>query len=124
MPPHTAGIFAVSLAVTLVACEPKQISYSHDIRPVLDKNCLECHAPGKPGYAASGLSVESYENLMKGTHYAPVIKPGDEVSSTLVLLISGKADESIRMPHDGRKPLDPDEIDNIRHWIKQGAKNN
>ena len=106
------------------ACSQKQLSYNHDIRPILEQNCIECHKPGGTGYAASGLSMESYDSLMKGTHYGPVIKPGDALSSTLILLITGKADESIRMPHDHRKPLNSNEIEKFKLWITQGAKNN
>ena len=118
-----SGIFLTCLGV-ISGCSQKQLSYSRDIRPILERNCLECHNPNGTGFAASGLSMESYESLMKGTHFGPVINPGDALSSTLLLLVSGKADESIRMPHDNRKPLNHDEIEKLNTWVAQGAKNN
>lgn len=60
---------------------------------------------------------------MKGTRLGPVIVAGQSVSSTLVRLIEGKADPSIRMPH-GKEPLDAAKIKTIKTWVDAGAKNN
>ncbi len=114
-------------ALLLTACGSKQpaaVSFSAEIKPILEKNCLECHQSGGAGLQASGLSMESYEALMKGTRLGPVIKPGDSISSTLVLLITGVADQSIRMPHGDRQPLSPEQVELIKRWIAQGAANN
>ena len=56
--------------------------------------------------------------------YMTVIKPGDSVSSTLMILVDGRADPSINMPHGGRPPLSKDETDKLRRWIDAGAANN
>jgi hypothetical protein len=103
--------------------EQPPVSFSKDIRPILEANCIECHQPGGKGYEASGLSMQTYASLMKGTKFGPVIKKGDALSSTLVLLIEGKADPSISMPH-GRDPIKKEQIQLIKTWINQGAKNN
>ena len=121
--------FTVFLPVILFTgfasgCGNKMMSYAGDIKPLLEKNCFECHLPGGAGHAASGLSMDSYESLMKGTRFGPVIVPKDAASSTLVRLISGTADPSIRMPHGDRKPLAAKDIEKIAAWINQGAKNN
>lgn len=102
----------------------KIASYSNDIKPILQKYCYECHLPGGQGQQASGLDMSTYESLMKGTKFGPVIKAGDSLSSTLVILVEGRADPSIRMPHGNRKGLTPEEIKTLRSWIDQGAKNN
>jgi hypothetical protein len=100
------------------------VSYQKDVAPVLAKNCASCHLPGQEGYVASGLDVSTYESLMKGTKFGPVVLPGDPLTSVLVMLIEGRADPSIKMPHGGAQPLTADEIKAIRRWVKQGAKNN
>ena len=43
--------------------------------------------------------VDSYDSVMKGTKYGPVIVPGDSLSSSLYLLVAGKVHSSIWMPH-------------------------
>lgn len=122
-----ASIIFTGIAINLSGCgkEPKQdVSFAHDIRPIIDGNCIKCHAPGGQGYEASGLNMQTYETLMKGTKFGPVIKPGDAVSSTLVILVEGKADPSINMPHGNNAPLSADQVKQLKEWINQGAKNN
>ena len=110
----------------LAACGQKNapaVSYSDQIKPLLTQYCLECHQPGGKGYEKSGLSMVNYDSLMKGTKLGPVIKPGSAESSTLYRLVAGKADPSIRMPHE-REPLTKADIQLIKNWIDQGAMNN
>lgn len=115
------------IATSLISCnkEPKkEISYASQIRPILEAHCLECHTAGGPGTEASGLSMESYDSLMKGTKFGPVIKAGDAISSTIMILIDGRADPSINMPHGDRAPLSGEQIKLMEQWINEGAKNN
>jgi hypothetical protein len=107
----------------LGACSPRDISYSADVRPILEKYCLDCHVPGGAGHAASGFDMSSYESLMKGGNFGPFVIPGDPLTSTLNMLVEGRADPSIRMPH-GRGALTEDEIETLRVWVQQGARNN
>ena len=115
-----------TLLLLLSGCHrgPAEVSYSHDVAPILEKHCKGCHMPGQAGYVASGFELQSYDTLMKGTQYGPVVLPGDPLTSVLVMLIEGRADPSLRMPHGDAKPLDPAEIATIRRWVEQGAKNN
>jgi len=106
-----------------VACS-RDISFTQDIEPIIAKRCLECHQTGQAGFLASGLNMESHAALLKGTRFGAVIIPGSSASSTLVRLIEHKADPSINMPHGGREALTSAEIERIKTWIDQGAKNN
>jgi mono/diheme cytochrome c family protein len=116
---------ALSLAVAPgCARKHQEVSYKNDVAPILAANCASCHVPGQPGYIASGLDLGSYDSLMKGTKFGQVVIPGDPLTSALVMLIEGRADPSLKMPHGGAKPLTSDEIKTIRRWVKQGAKNN
>ena len=49
--------------------------------------------------------------------------PGDPLSSVLTMLVEGRADPSIRMPH-GDQPLPESEKKILHDWVAQGAKNN
>ena len=79
--------------------------------------------PGGEGYRASGLDVSTYAGLMRGTKHGPVVIAGDPLRSNLIVLIEGRADPSLRMPHSGPPLLKP-QIQIIRDWVKQGAKDN
>jgi hypothetical protein len=117
------GVSLVLATLGMAACGPKTVGYSADVQPILTQYCLECHAEKGQGYVKSGLLMNSYESLMKGTKYGSVIIPGDSLSSALTMLIEGRADPSIKMPH-GRETLPKEKIDILKRWVDQGAKNN
>jgi len=115
---------AIVLCVLLSsACAPRNVSYSADVQPILKQYCLECHVPGGAGHEASAFDMSSYESLMKGGKFGPFVIPGDPMSSTLNMLVEGRADPSIRMPH-GREQLNERETEVLRIWVQEGAKNN
>lgn len=98
-------------------------TFKAHVQPILAKYCLECHVPGKQGFEKSGLDMSSYESLMKGTKYGPVVIPGDAFTSNLMVLIEGRADISLKMPHN-REGLKRREMLILRQWINRGARNN
>lgn len=107
----------------LAACAPRKAGFSADVQPILKKYCLECHAPGGGGFTASGFDMSSYDSLMKGGKYGPFVIPGDPFTSTLNMLVEGRAHPSIRMPH-GRGKLTDREIEILKVWVQEGAKDN
>lgn len=110
-------------AFLLSACAPKNVSFSAEVRPILEKRCLECHVPGGAGYNASGFDMSSYATFMKGGKFGAYVIPGDPLTSALNMLVEGRADPSIRMPH-GREKLGDREIQTLRIWVLEGAKDN
>ncbi len=116
------GCLLILLVFLLAGCK-KQVSFSENVMPILEAKCLSCHAVGSEGFKASGLSVESYEQVMKGTRQGPVIEPGYSYFSTLQIVVEHRADPSSAMPRDSAK-LSNSEIQIIGEWIDQGAKNN
>lgn len=125
----TARIVCLAVAAFALAtgsgCARKQeVSYQKDVSPLLAKHCASCHTPGQAGYVVSGFELKDYQSLMKGTSFGPVVLPGDPLTSVLVMLIEGRADPSINMPHGGANPMTKEEIATIHLWVEQGAKNN
>lgn len=113
---------ALAVVALQTGCSEKAVTYQADIKPIIEANCVSCHVAGAPGYEKSGLLMDSYESLMKGTKFGAVVVPGSSVSSTLYRLVSGQADPSIRMPH-GAASLPDQDVATIAAWIDQGAKN-
>jgi hypothetical protein len=115
------GLFPLVLS----ACggEPA-VSYSQDVKPIIDKNCIECHEAGGKGEQASGFNLSTYDLMMKGARFGPMVVPGDAEGSNIVVLMEGRADPSISMPHGQKETIPKEDIQTIRRWIKQGAKNN
>ena len=118
-------LIAGALVASISACSSEQpVSFSQDVKPILDQNCLACHQAGGQGFEASGLSMVSYEDLMRGTEGGPMVIAGDVEGSNLLVLMEGRADPSISMPHGSLDPVPGEDIEVIRAWIAQGAKNN
>ena len=111
------------LAMAACSGEPA-ISFSQDVKPIIDKNCIQCHQAGGEGEVASGFEMTTYDGLMKGARFGPMIIAGDVEGSNMVVLMEGRADPSISMPHGQQKPVSKDDIQTIKLWIKQGARNN
>ena len=113
------------LSLLLTACgDMKAVSYSQDVKPILDKHCIECHKAGGQGELISGFSMVDYDGLMKGTKNGPMVIAGDVEGSNILVLMEGRADPSISMPHGKQESVSKQDIQTISSWIEQGAKNN
>jgi len=103
----------------------KPVSFQNDIDPILNDKCLQCHKPPNGvGYVRTGMDMQSYDTLMKGTIFGTVIIPGDSKRSVLNKLTEGRAGELMRMPHGDAKKLTAEEIELLKSWVNQGALNN
>jgi hypothetical protein len=124
---HHPRAFAGGIGITVLAgCLTAQpVSYHHDVYPILEANCLPCHrTPDGNGYLASHLRMDSYRSLMQGTRYGAVIRPGESRKSIFNMLVEGRADASLRMPHQRGEALTAREIETLRLWVDQGAHDN
>jgi hypothetical protein len=116
------GLALLGLAYSANATEPP-VSFKDDVLPIFQVHCASCHAPGGEGTSASGLVLTSYQGVMKGTKFGPMVIPGDPETSNLMWLLDWRASPQLRMPH-GKQQLPVGERDTIRNWIRQGAKDN
>jgi mono/diheme cytochrome c family protein len=136
---NSKPLFTVSTALTLTAvlggvlaltghpnpvCAAKApTSFKEDVFPIFKGRCIDCHQPGGQGYEESGLDLSTYQGVMKGTKYGPVVIPGEPDTSNLMWLLDWRASPKLRMPH-GKKKLSICDRDAIRNWIREGAKDN
>ncbi|MDB5475359.1 MAG: hypothetical protein JWP49_870 [Phenylobacterium sp.] len=86
-----------------------QISYAHDVAPILEKNCVSCHQKGSIG----PFAMDNYA-MVKG--FAPMIR---EVIRT-DRMPPYNADPHVNKFADN-KNLSPVEIKTLVHWIEQGS---
>lgn len=124
----------------LFGCEPKsdsespvQISYSKEIQPIFNKSCAlsGCHLHAdnlfKINHGDTTLKLSSYSDLQLGTTVGGgVVVPFQPVFSSLFQHINPNAANgpvaSPPMPLN-QEPLPEKEINLIKTWIEQGAKN-
>ena len=113
------------MLIALAGCKSEEIvSFSQDVKPIIDKYCIECHQAGGEGLIASGFNLENYAGVMKGTKHGPMVIAGDSAGSNMLVLMEGRADPSISMPHGKMTGASRKELETIRLWIDQGAQDN
>jgi hypothetical protein len=115
-------VFTLFSAPAMAA--PGEVSYQKQVSPIIHDYCLNCHEPGGKGYEKSGLDMRSYQSLMKGTQFGSVITPGDSFTSILIQMVEGRVHASLKMPYGMAGGLSKENIDVLKKWIAQGAKNN
>ena len=91
------------------------ISFTHDVLPILENSCTNCHGGQRTD---KGLNLTTYAALMQGSQNGSVVAAGDAADSKLVELIVNQ-----RMPKRGPK-LTPPQVEVITNWVNQGALNN
>ncbi len=115
----------ISLFLFSGCATQRVVSFQNDIDPILTDKCLQCHVPPNgAGYVQTGLNMESYDTLMKGSMFGTVIIAGDSKRSVINKLAEGRAGELMRMPHGDAKKLAAEEVEFLKLWVNQGALNN
>ncbi len=91
----------------------------HDVvRPILHRRCLSCHSDDR---TEGNLSVVSYDSLMEGGEYLPVVVPGESEFSSLIERITLYPGHENFMPAEGRTPLTGRQTEILRWWVDAGA---
>lgn len=109
--PFVILIFIAFIPITLA----QTVSFETQILPIFELRCAECHGEQNPEVR---LRLIDYEEVLEGSEYGIVIKPGDIESSYLIEMI-----ETGEMPQDG-EPVTLDELSLIKTWVVEGALDN
>ncbi len=96
----------------------EQVSFSRDIRPILNQNCVVCHGGVRQKNGVSFIFREEALGVGKSGHRT--IVPGKPDESELIARITSK-DPDARMPYHAA-PLSSQQIGLLRRWIKEGAQ--
>ena len=94
---------------------PETVSYTKDIQPLWDQDCISCH---KPGQTAPDLTAaNSYSALLTNNKY---VIPGNAAESKLHKSLMGNG--AAQMPTSGK--WSDSKIALVDKWINDGALNN
>jgi Protein of unknown function (DUF1553)/Protein of unknown function (DUF1549)/Planctomycete cytochrome C len=91
------------------------VSFSKDIQPILEQNCLTCHGASMQ---SSRLNLSTFEDALRGGARGSAIVPGSAEDSRLYRMVAGLDKPS--MPLGGPKLTDV-QIAAIKTWINQGG---
>ncbi len=101
------------------------VSFAAQIRPLTQRSpggCLSCHGTSQ----ASGLALGSYDGLRRGgiTTGTRIVVPGNPCESLLVQKLGLAPPFGARMPYNGPPFFSAEELQLVRDWIAEGARNN
>jgi len=86
------------------------------IRPVLEKKCVACHNRNK----AKGDLILASLPARSGQVWEQE-KPGGDWLRELAVRIDLPVTDKKHMPPRGKNPLEPNEIERLRHWVAAGG---
>ncbi|MGB8166891.1 MAG: PSD1 and planctomycete cytochrome C domain-containing protein [Chthoniobacteraceae bacterium] len=106
---------AAALALASARAEVQEVTFEHDVRPILKAHCTHCHGEEEKPKGGVDLRLRRFmdKELDGGDH---VLVPGKPDESEMVRLI-----REGEMPKKGKK-ISAQELALIEKWIKQGAK--
>ena len=91
------------------------VSFTTDVRPILERSCLSCHGDA---VLMGRLDLRSREGALRGGTRGSDLIPGDSGGSRLYRRVAGL--EQPAMPVQG-DPLTAAQVATLRNWIDQGA---
>lgn len=94
---------------------PETVSYSKDIQPLWDQDCISCHKAGAT--APDMTSANSYAAMTNSSKY---VVAGNASTSLVYKLMTGTA--SPLMPPNGK--ISASKLAILEKWINAGALNN
>lgn len=104
------------------AQDKKEVSFSKDLIPLFKAKCFRCHEQDEEN--PNDFSMDTYDLLIKGGKTKNMIVPGKGSESYLIIKLLPNPPKGAQMPVFSKKKLPEDEVDLIKRWIDQGAKNN
>ena len=123
-------IFCSSVLLTVIGClsgcmngsdaptEGAKVSFTKDIKPVLERQCINCHnSETLPGKLSFENAAGAFVNDSLGRAY---IVPGKPAESRLYTAAIAPDFQDLAMPPVGHRVAKSD-TDNFRQWIIEGA---
>lgn len=96
------------------------VSFTNDVRPIFSQHCYGCHQGAKQ---LGSYLMTDFNAMVKGGETAQTaVVPGKPDESYLFQQIT-PVDGHAEMPDEPFSPLNDVELETIRKWILQGAKN-
>ena len=109
------------LSAKLPPAVKAKVSYKKDIKPLIEKSCLNCHGPKKR--PKGKFRIDNRELALKGGYEGVAIIPGKSEKSPLIYYMNYQVVD-YEMPPEGKKDypkLNREQIGLMRAWIDQGV---
>ncbi len=107
---------AVSAVAIPVAAQSPDDFFEARVRPVLAKQCVECHSEAR---VRGRLKLTTRAQMLAGGKSGPAIVPGNPDASLLIKAVRHEI-AKMEMPRDA-PALSPREIEGLVEWVRMGA---
>jgi len=99
-------------------CSADSVYFVNDVLPIFNSRCAipGCHSGSNP---PKGILLTSYASIMASGEIVPYDPSEGDIMEAIT-----DTDPDDRMPRPPNAPLTSDQINTIRTWIAQGARNN
>jgi mono/diheme cytochrome c family protein len=119
MRPTSPIVLAALLATLGVGRATEGVDFERQIKPLLEKSCVQCHGPEKQ---KGKLRLDTREGLLKGGDAGEAIAKGKPDESEFFRRVIAAPDDEEVMPPKGKADhLTAAEIDLVKRWITEGA---
>ncbi|GMW01781.1 MAG: hypothetical protein AMXMBFR84_29180 [Candidatus Hydrogenedentota bacterium] len=113
--------FGLLTSLVLPLSSGEEVSFSHQVLPILSGNCFQCHGPD-PTSRKGKLRLDDAEDALAERGGPPVIVPGNPDASELIRrVISTDSNERMPPPEAG-DALSAEQVALLRQWISEGAR--
>jgi hypothetical protein len=98
------------------------VSFNKHVEPLFHQTCAAagCHGGSQPA-AKLNLEIDTWHSLID--YLPPIVLVKNSNNSPLVMYIDGSNRRSPQMPLNSQ-PLTTNQINGVKKWIDEGAKNN
>lgn len=101
--------------------EPRPVSFTHDIRPILARNCFACHGPDEKRRKGD-LRLDTKAGAFDDRNGFPPFVPNSPEASEVLIRITSEDPNERMPPGKAEKRLPAAQVELIKRWIEQGAK--
>lgn len=116
---QTRSLFYFILLISAAQASPDLFP---KVKEILSQRCLSCHNSDSKLLNGGNLSLETYEDIIKGGNKGTALVPNDPDASPLYKSLTHPESNQAAMPPPGRfARLPAAEIATIKKWIETGA---
>ena len=121
LPAHFPRIAALGVLIGVAGGLRAEVSFNHEVRPILSDRCFHCHGPDAENQK-SEFRLDTAENARADLGGYVGIEPGNLTKSELHERIHSTDPDEMMPPPDSHRSLNAKEKEILDQWIREGAK--
>ena len=105
---------------SFLSAQAPTVNFIRDIRPILARNCYECHGPDEE-HRKGDLRLDTQDGAFKSQGDLTAFVPKNVEQSEAIRRILSTDDNERMPPPKSGKTVTPEQVELLKRWIEQGA---